>query len=41
MDDEIPVHGASHARSSQEVSLEPIEMRREELGKHNVHTHFP
>ena len=27
--------------SSHEASLEPIEMRREELGKHNVHTHFP
>ena len=24
-----------------EVSLEPIAKRREDLGKHNVHTHFP
>ena len=24
-----------------EVSLEPITKRREDLGKHNVHTHFP
>ena len=41
VDDEIPLQGGSHASSSHEVSLEPIEMRREELGKHNVHTHFP
>ena len=41
MDDEIPLQGDSHANSSHEASLEPIYMRREELGKHNVHTHFP
>ena len=41
MDDEIPLQGGSHASSSHEASLEPIEMRREDLGKHNVHTHFP
>ena len=41
MDDEIPLQGGSHASSSHEASLEPINMRREELGKHNVHTHFP
>ena len=41
VDDEIPVHGDSHASSSQEVSLEPTTKRREDLGKHNVHTHFP
>ena len=41
MDDEIPVHGGSHASSSHEVSLEPTTKRREDLGKHNVHTHFP
>ena len=41
VDDEIPLQGGSHASSSHEASLEPIEMRREELGKHNVHTHFP
>ena len=41
MDDEIPVHGDSHASSSHEVSLEPIFKRREDLGKHSVYTHFP
>ena len=41
VDDEIPLQGDSHASSSHETSLEPIYMRREELGKHNVHTHFP
>ena len=41
MDDEIPVHGGSHASSSHEASLEPTTKRREDLGKHNVHTHFP
>ena len=41
MDDEIPSQGGSHASSSHEASLEPIAKRREDLGKHNVHTHFP
>ena len=41
VDDEIPLQGGSHASSSHEVSLEPIFKRREDLGKHNVHTHFP
>ena len=41
VDDEIPAHGDSHASSSHEASLEPIIKRREDLGKHNVHTHFP
>ena len=41
MDDEIPVHGDSHASSSHEVSLEPTFKRREDLGKHSVYTHFP
>ena len=41
VDDEIPVQGDSHASSSHEASLEPIAKRREDLGKHNVHTHFP
>ena len=41
MDDEIPLQGGSHASSSHEVSLEPITKRREDLGKPNVHTHFP
>ena len=41
VDDEIPAHGASHASSSQEASLEPIFKRREDLGKHSVYTHFP
>ena len=30
-----------HASSSHEVSLEPTTKRREDWGKHNVHTHFP
>ena len=41
VDDEIPVHGDSHASSSYEASLESVFKRREDLGKHNVHTHFP
>ena len=41
VDDEIPVHGDSHASSSHEPSLEPILKRREDLGKHSVYTHFP
>ena len=41
VDDEIPLQGGSHASSSHEASLEPPTKRREDLGKHNVHTHFP
>ena len=41
VDDEIPVHGDSHASSSHEASLEPLFKRREDLGKHSVYTHFP
>ena len=41
VDDEIPVHGDSHAKSSHEVSSEPIFKRREGLAKHSVYTHFP
>ena len=41
VDDEIPLQGGSHASSSHEASLEPITKRREDLSKHNVHTHFP
>ena len=41
VDDEIPLQGGSHASSSHEISLEPTPKRREDLGKHNVHTHFP
>ena len=41
MDDEIPLQGCSHASSSHEASLEPTTKRREDLGKHKVHTHFP
>ncbi len=41
VDDEIQVHGDSHASSSHEVSLEPTFKRREDLGKHSVYTHFP
>ena len=40
VDDEIPVHGDSHASSSHEASLEPVFKRREDLGKHSVYTHF-
>ena len=41
MDNEIPVHGGSHASSSHEASLEQIFKRCEDLGKHSVCTHFP
>ena len=41
VDDEIPYQGGSHASSSHEASLEPITKRREDLGTHHVHTHFP
>ena len=41
VDEEIPVHGDSHASSSHEASLEPTFKRREDLGKHSVYTHFP
>ena len=41
VDDEIPLQGGSHASSSHEASLEPTTKRSEDLGKHNVHTHFP
>ena len=41
VDDEIPLQGGSHAKSSHEASLEPTTKRREDLGKHDVHTHFP
>ena len=41
MDGEIPLQGGSNASSSHEASSEPTTKRREDLGKHNVHTHFP
>ena len=41
MDDRVPEHRDSHASSSHEVSSEPTIKRREDLGKHSVHTHFP
>ena len=41
VDDEIPVHGGSHASSSHEASLEPTFKRREDLGQHSGYTHFP
>ena len=41
VDDEIPLQGGSHASSSHEASLAPTTKRREDLGKLNVHTHFP
>ena len=37
---EIPLQGVSHASSSHEASLESTTKRPEDLGKHNVHTHF-
>ena len=40
VDDEIPLHGDSHASSSHEVSLEPIFKRREDLGKQCLNS-FP
>ena len=39
--DEVFERRDSHASSSHEVSLEPTSKRREDLGKHSVHTHFP
>ena len=41
VDDEIPLQGGSHASYSHEASLEPTTKKREDLSKHNVHTHFP
>ena len=41
VDDEILLQENSHASSSHEASLEPTTKRRENLGKHNVHIHFP
>ena len=41
VDDEIPVHGDSHASFSHEVSLEPTLERREDLVEHSVEAHFP
>ena len=35
-DDEIPVHGGSHASSSHEVSFKSIIKRREDFCKHSV-----
>ena len=41
VDERVPEHRDSHASSSHEVSLEPTSKRSEDLGKHNVETHFP
>ena len=41
VDDEIPVHGGSHASSSHEASLEPTFKIREDVCKHSIFTHFP
>ena len=41
MDGGIVLQGGSHASSSVEVSLVPTTQRRKDLGKHNVHIHFP
>ena len=40
VDDET-LQGGSHVSSYHEASLESTTKRREDLGKHNVHTHFP
>ena len=39
VDNEIPVHGGSHASSSHGLSSEPT--RSVDVGKHSVYTHFP
>ena len=39
VDERVPEHRDSHARSSHELSLQP--MRSVDLGKHSVYTHFP
>ena len=39
VDDEIPLQGDSHGRSSHKPSLEPT--RSVDMGKHSVYTHFP
>ena len=41
VDDRVSEHRDLHASSSHEASLEPIEMRSGDLGKHSVYTHFP
>ena len=41
MDDRVPEHRDSHARSSHEPSLEPAPARSVDLGKHSVYTHVP
>ena len=41
VDDRVLEHRDSHASSSHEASLQSSFKRREDLGKHNVHTHFP
>ena len=41
MDDEVPEHRDSHARSSHGSSLEPTPARSADLGKHSVYTNFP
>ena len=41
VDDRVPEHRDSHASSFRGASLEPTSTKSEDLGKHNVHTHFP
>ena len=41
VDDRVPERRDSHASSSHEPSLEPTFMRRVDLGKHSVYSHFP
>ena len=40
VDERVPEHRDSHGSSSHEPSLEPTPVRSEDLGKHNVKTHF-
>ena len=41
VDDRVPERRDSHASSSHEASSEPTTQSREDLGKDNVHSHFP
>ena len=41
VDDRVLERRDSQASSAHELSLEPTIMKREDLGKHSVYTHFP
>ena len=41
VDERVPEHRDSHARSSHEPSLDSTPARSADLGKHSVYTHFP